>query len=259
MPLVAPPERGVGEGPETLETTVYGGGLVLERLQWPVRGHSAFSDIWYVDQDENTLRFNDLLPPDVVLKKDLSILGGNYDAMSKKIAYSDRTFDVSNPHVEEDFWKPGGFLCLLHEVGHSVLDNENLVIQSEIRDRIFEAQWREVGFEDGDFSIGMDILRIERRAWAYAISAVRSLREKGIDLEPELPSIKDMLPVIHGPLGTYDESIMRAFLPDDEVLDNWLSDRYKYRKLAAKGVPQYLARHAIRPSKGLPSELITSE
>ena len=255
MPLVPLAERGAGKGPETLEVHQYGGGLVLERLQWPVDGYTAPVDIWYHAANGKELKFNDLLPAGFFIRKDLSNISP-YQTESE-IVYG-IVFDKER-YEERSFWEPGAFLKLLHEAGHAahepLLSNDEFTARNRLR---FQCEnVRDIDNYQIDpklLPVALRVLRSERLAWANALSTLRILRQQEIDLEPELPTMKELFPLVHSYISEYEEAYMRAFKGEWDQYRDWRDTRDLYLNLAKHGYGHYLAKHAIRPSQGLPSD-----
>jgi len=137
---------------------------------------------------------------------------------------------ISYGSLQED----GSRLSLLHEIGHShepkELTNNVFRAQSRIEDDIEEAK-----LEERIFPTDKEILvklpksrpwpvslrhflkfhqlraREERNAWAYALKVFKNLKNKGINLEPNLPTTKDLEKYIHGEiaLGSYEIDLLR--------------------------------------------------
>jgi len=52
-----------------------------------------------------------------------------------------------------------------------------------------------------------DYVGEERNAWAHAIKVLRFLRQQGIDLEPEMKTVKDFQDKVHSTLSSYQQSL----------------------------------------------------
>jgi hypothetical protein len=105
------------------------------------------------------------------------------------------------------FWeRPEAFLVLLHEAGHVAafgrLTPQQFSVQTEYREALESG---EVYLDDEEeFPDWVQhCLRPERDAWAWAIQKLRALRDRGIDLAPELPRSADVLQFVHLHLASH--------------------------------------------------------
>jgi hypothetical protein len=57
----------------------------------------------------------------------------------------------------------------------------------------------------------------ERDAWAHAIRMLRFLRKEGVNLEPELKTLKDIKDAVHGCLETYQKDIESKIEPTQHI------------------------------------------
>lgn len=121
-----------------------------------------------------------------------------------------------------DLTLPGGFISLLHEIGHlktatldqldeleelkDFLEDDSIPIANQ---KLFKAkegkifiQWRPIGplcqlpFDDWFYFHSLRSA-LERRAWAWALKIVRKCRRKGINLEPTFKTATDFRKYIH--------------------------------------------------------------
>lgn len=107
------------------------------------------------------------------------------------------------------------FLSLLHEIGHAYFC-ESLSKEEILR---FMALTDELDFKRSTSGLTSEetelykkyVINHEKKAWAYALKTLRRFRGEGIDLAPELTSIKEILCIVMASLSSYE----KALSPED--------------------------------------------
>lgn len=206
-------------------------------------------DIEYETKDGKKLSFQSLLPKGwTFVRKDREAMGSNPNG--KIIIYGEHYIDINDRVVplnellpeeiyEDNFVRrvnpekrlviesrrlpqigeKGFFLELLHEIGHAhnceKMDPEDLLRLLEVRRRNI-AKGKLTLKSDEKFSLQEQnlyeklVIKDESCAWAWALRTFRNLRKNGIDLEPELHSLKEVLDIVHGNLLSYEDLSPKA-------------------------------------------------
>lgn len=120
-------------------------------------------------------------------------------------------------HVGE-FRDERDLLTLFHEIGHARNDTPQQIRQfRELDEEIYRAKIQ----KDRDHEVLLEEEKarlhgtMERRAWAYAISALRRLQEDGFNWREIFPRRADLLAHVHARLGSYGHSYAEAILERD--------------------------------------------
>jgi hypothetical protein len=230
-----------------------GNGIVNEVI-WPHEvGIYKPVQLTYIDEGDQRFDIGTLLPEAVRFGKYPG--GPVLKYTDGYVLYGDTYFDPRAGKTT-DFWATGSMFALLHEIGHAKFDNEPTPDGDWAR-TLLNSPFSLSNPTESDVKRALGILKSERRAWAFALKTLKNLRVDGIDLEPELPTMDDLIPSIYGALFTYERQVMRKVGSKSGIADEWEDARnyhisgYRNGRLS----PRYLARYAIRPDKGLPSKV----
>ena len=211
-------------------------------------------DIEYISRDGNRLRLSELLPKGYRFLKTPREDEGTAITSHSLLRYGqfikrERVDRLLRIRMEKEplLESRGGMLVILHEVAHAHQDvpkNEEKYAQTLIREgnyRTFTDTERRAFFHI--------VLQRERDAWAQAIMKLRELRERGVDLEPELDTPEKLELIIHGALHSYEEFGMA-----DRKNLLWVVQRRRQMR-RAQGSPSAVSEfvhESIRPKKDFP-------
>ncbi len=104
------------------------------------------------------------------------------------------------------FSKSEDFIRFLHEVGHShqYLLGQGLKIRHLAKEREKKGLPPIQSFKEAE-DYHQQVIAVERGAWAFALREYRRLKERGIDLLPEVESNEDVLKIVKESLENYLE------------------------------------------------------
>jgi len=119
--------------------------------------------------------------------------------------------------VEQKFFpaisRRGFFLILLHEIGHAHYYEGRdpigkLAMHTIEREEIQKKLSKNLPLSEKEEEFKKKvIIPEERTSWAWALRTFRKLRQQGIDLEPGLPSTKEIRKIVHAALSTYEQNL----------------------------------------------------
>lgn len=168
-------------------------------------GSIDIKDIKYITNDGKIFSLQELLLPGWKLAR----------TFIKQHAFSDRFKKIFYEHSL--IHSKGFFLALLHEIGH-VYFLKSLSGEEEKSDYLnkrrelealrnrCEVSQVELSSEEKEL-YKKYVIYPEKKAWAWALKNFRRLRRDGIDLEPQLKSIKEILCYVMTSLSSYEKDL----------------------------------------------------